>query len=254
MRITTVINQKGGVGKTTTSHALATGLTYKGYKTLSIDTDPQGNLTYSMNANAKNAGTYELLKATTPPQKAIQKTPQGDIIASSRFLATADIEFTDTGREYLLLESLESIQNEYDFIIIDCPPTLGVITINALTVANDLIIPLGADAYSVQGLSQLHTTIGKVKKRCNPQLSIAGILITRYNGRTVISQELRESISDIALKIMDTNVFQSAIRESITIKEVQTQQTSLYQNYLKSNVTKDYLAFVDEYLERVNHA
>jgi chromosome partitioning protein len=164
-------------------------------------------------------------------------------------LAGADIEFSDTGREYLLLEALEPLKASYDFIIIDSPPTLGILTINALTAAHDLIIPMGADAYSVQGLSQLKQTIEKVKKRCNPSLSIAGLLITRYDGRTILSKELRETIENNAASAVGTAVFKSVIREGIAVKESQTQQISLYAASPKSNAALDYSAFVDEYLE-----
>ena len=244
-----VANQKGGVGKTTTAHALITGLSYKGYKVLAVDTDPQSNLTYTMNADENASGVYELLKGNISPLETVQKTGQGDIISGNLMLSGADMEFSETGREYLLSEALESLKVFYDFIIIDSPPTLGILTINALTAAHDLIIPMGADAYSLQGLSQLNTTIGKVKKRCNPALNIAGLLITRYSGRAILSQELRETIESRAARAVGTKVFQSVIREGIAIKEAQTQQASLYTAAPKSNAAGDYLAFIDEYLE-----
>jgi chromosome partitioning protein len=235
--------------KTTTAHALITGLAYKGYKALAVDTDPQGNLTYTMNADEDAGGVYELLKGNITPQEAIQHTEQGDIISGSLMLSGADMEFSDTGREYLLSEALEALKPVYDFIVIDSPPTLGIITVNALTAAHDLIIPMGADAYSLQGLSQLNTTISKVKKRCNPNLNIAGLLITRYSGRAILSQELRETIENKAARAVGTSVFDTVIREGIAIKEAQTQQASLYSTAPKSNAAVDYLAFIDEYLK-----
>jgi chromosome partitioning protein len=247
--IIVIANQKGGVGKTTTAHALVTGLTYKRYKTLAVDTDPQGNLTYTMNADEDAAGVYELLKGNISALEAVQRTEQGDIISGSLMLSGADMEFSETGREYLLSEALEHIRTAYDFIIIDSPPTLGILTINALTAAHDLIIPMGADAYSIQGLSQLNATIGKVKKRCNPALNIAGLLITRYSGRAILSQELRDAIENKAARAVGTSVFKSVVREGIAIKESQTQQTSLYAATLKSNAAADYLAFIEEYLK-----
>jgi chromosome partitioning protein len=126
---------------------------------------------------------------------------------------------------------------------------LGILTINALTAANDLIIPMGADAYSIQGLSQLNATIGKVKKRCNPELDIAGLLITRYSGRAILSQELRGTIEAKAARAVGTGVFQTVIREGIAIKEIQAQQTSLYTAAPKSNAAADYMAFIGEYLK-----
>ena len=245
----TITNQKGGVGKTTTAHALSTGLTHRGYKTLVVDTDPQGNLTYTMNADETTAGVYDILKGNITAPKAIQHTEQGDIISGNLMLSGADMEFMETGREYLLKEALQPLKTLYDFIIIDSPPTLGILTINALTAANDLIIPMGADAYSLQGLAQLNATISKVKKHCNPTLNIAGLLITKYNGRSVLSRELRETIENKAAHAVNASVFQTIIREGIAIKEAQTQQRSIYKSAPKSNAVKDCLAFVDEYLK-----
>jgi chromosome partitioning protein len=253
-RITVIANQKGGVGKTTTAHALSTGLTRKGYKTLAVDADPQGNLTYMMGADENLPGVYELLKGGKNPTDAVQATGQGDIIPGSLSLAGADVEFYDTGREYLLSEALEPLKDAYDFIIIDSPPQLGVLTINTLTATEDVIIPMGADILSLQGLKRLYATIGKVRKRCNRSLQIAGVLITRYNGRTILSKELRESIENAAQQISAV-VFQSVIREGIAVKEAQTLRASLFESAPNSNASVDYLAFIDEYLKgETNHA
>ena len=149
-RITTVINQKGGVGKTTTAHALATGLNHRGYKALVLDTDPQGNISFVMQADATKAGLYEAMRGEISPIEAIQHTKQGDIIPSSLYLSAADLEFTQTGREYLLRELLEGI-SDYTHIIIDSPPALGIMTVNALTASDDIVIPVGADIFSLQG-------------------------------------------------------------------------------------------------------
>lgn len=246
--ITVVANQKGGVGKTTTAHALITGLACKGYKTLAVDIDPQGNLTYTMNADPDAPGVYEMMRGAAAPLDALQHTEQGNIIAGSLMLSGADMEFTDTGREYILRELLEPLRASYDYIVIDSPPTLGILTINALTAAHDLIIPLGADAYSLQGLSQLNATIGKVKKHCNPSLRIAGLLITRHSGRTVLGRDLKDVIEEKA-RIVGARAFSSVIRESVAIREAQVQQASLYAGGTKSNAAADYMAFIDEYLK-----
>lgn len=246
-RIITIANQKGGVGKTTTAHALVTGLAIKGFKTLAVDTDPQSNLTVTMAADETQPGIYELLKRSIELREAIQHTPQGDIIGASLMLAGADIEFNSVGREYLLLEALEPLKQNYDFIVIDSPPTLGILTINALTAAADLIIPMGADAYSLQGLAQLHTTITTVKRRCNPTLNIAGVLITRYSNRAILSQDLREIIEKNAAQI-GASAFKTVIHEGIAIKEAQIRQESLYAT--RSKPSADYRAFVDEYVKK----
>lgn len=247
-RVTAISNQKGGVGKTTTAHALVTGLIHKGYKALAIDTDPQGNLSYTIGADDQKAGVYEVLKGQVNPLEVIQHTEQGDIIPSTLLLAAADLEFTDTGREYLLKDAIKPLKEKFDYIIIDTPPTLGIITINALTASNDVIIPMGADIYSLQGLSQLHSTTNKVKKYCNPSLRIAGLLITRFSGRSILSKELKEVIEDKAGQI-GTAPFKTVIREGVAVKEAQTQQASLFQTAPKSNPAQDYSLFIDEYIK-----
>ena len=240
------------MGKTTTAHALATGLIHKGYKALAIDTDPQGNLSYTMNADDKRPGVYELLKNEVIAPRAVQNTGQGAVICSSMMLSGADLEFTGKGREYLLTEALEPFRAVYDFIVIDTPPTLGMLTINALAAADDVIVPMGADIYSLQGLSQLYGTIGQVKRRCNPGLDIAGILITRYNGRTILSNELKETIGDKARQI-GTRLYKTVIREGISIREAQTQQSSIFKTkiFFRSNAAIDYLSFIEEYLKGI---
>jgi len=249
-RITALANQKGGVGKTSVAHALATGLTHRGYRALAVDTDPQGNLTYSMNADDSKPGVYELLKGEIIAPQAVQNTEQGAIISSSPMLSGVDLEFTGRGREYLLTEALEPFKAVYDYIVIDTPPTLGIITINALAAANDVIVPMAADIFSLQGLSQLCSTIGKVKTRCNPTLSIAGLLITRYSGRAILSKELREAIGEKARQI-GTQLYTTVIREGIAIREAQIGQTSIFKNrtLFRSNAAADYLSFIAEYLK-----
>jgi len=248
-RIITIANQKGGVGKTTVAHCLTAGLNEKGYKTLAIDADPQGNLVYLMNGVVNAPGVYDVLKGTLPLKNAVQRTSQGDVIAGNRQLASADVEFTnEPGGNFILAEAIDPLNGVYDFIIIDTPPTLGFLTFCTLTAAHDVIIPMGADTLSLQGLSQLHSTITKVRKRCNPQLNIAGILVTRYNARTLLSQELRETIGQAAQTI-GTTVFEGVIRETISIKEAQTKQTDIFSYAPAKGAAADFNAFIDEYLK-----
>lgn len=246
-RITTIINQKGGVGKTSTAHALATGLNHRNYKALVVDADPQGNLSYIMQTEAAK-GVYEAMKGT-PAADLIQHTGQGNILASTPALIGADLEFTQTGREYLIKDALEPIKSNYSHIIIDSPPTLGIMTINALTASTDIIIPMGADIFSLQGLGQLYETIGRVKRYCNPNLKIAGLLITRYARRAVLTRDLTEVIGDKAQQI-SAPIYKTQIREGIAVKEAQTMQTSLFDSHPKANPTADYNALIDEYLKQ----
>lgn len=244
-RIISIINQKGGVGKSTTAEALLAGLTLKGYKTLAVDLDAQGNLTYATGANSQGATSLGVLTREVDAGDAIQHTPSGDIIPSNKALAGADAFITDTGKEYRLRESLESVASEYDYIIIDTPPALSILTINALTASNSVIIPAQADIYSLQGIEQLAETIQPVKRYCNPTLSIEGILLTRYSKRSILGQEVAGLARQIAQRL-NTKVFDTTIREAIAIKEAQISQQSLFSYAPKAPVTDDYRAFIEE--------
>lgn len=246
MEIIAVINQKGGVGKSTTAHAIGAGLTLKGHRVLYIDLDAQGNLSYTLGANTGGLTAMELLQGRNT-QAAIQRTAQGDIIASSPSLAGADTIITATGKEYRLREALEPLKKNYDYCIIDTPPALGILTINALTACNGAIIPAQADIYSLQGISQLHSTIETVKRYCNPALSIKGIVLTRYNSRAIISREVADMIEQTAGQLQ-TKLYKAKIRECTAIKEAQATQQSIYSYAPRSNATTDYTALIDEIL------
>lgn len=246
-RITAILNQKGGVGKTTTAHALATGLTHRGYKALVIDADPQGNISYAMQADTLQAGLYEAMRGDVAAPDAIQQTQQGDIISSSLYLAGADMEFTQTGREYRLREVLDAISADYSHVIIDCPPSLGIMTINSLTASTDVVIPVGAEIFSLQGLQQLLTTIGKVRKYSNPDIAIAGLLVTRRANRAIATRDLIEAIHSNAAALQ-LHVYASIVREAVAIRESQIMQQSIFDTAPKAKVTDDYSKFIDEYL------
>ncbi|UWI16152.1 MAG: ATPase [Bacteriophage sp.] len=164
-------------------------------------------------------------------------------------LAAADSEFTQTGREYMLKEALDSIKEQYDYIVIDTPPTLGILVTNALTAADKLIIPVGAgDIFSLQGLTQFYGIIQNVRKYCNHELQISGLLITRYNSRSNVNQALKGQVQQIAEQ-METKVFKAAIRESVSVKESQLLKEDLFEQAPRSNAAKDYQAFIREFLE-----
>ena len=242
-----IINQKGGVGKSTTAEALAAGLSLKGYKTLSIDLDAQSNMTYTAGAKTDGATALGVLTGEVGIAAAIQHTDSGDIIAASKALAGADAFITNTGKEYRLKEALEPIRAEYDFIIVDTPPALGILTINALTACDSVIIPAQADIYSIQGIEQLAETMKPVKKYTNPALTIEGILLTRYRHRSVLSRELAVLAEKIAAKL-GTKLLKATIREAVAVKEAQISQQSLYSYAPKAKVTEDYSRFIAELL------
>ena len=239
-----VINQKGGVGKSTTAGALGAGLMQRGHAVLIIDLDAQGNLSYTMGAAPGAATSFDLLTGAAAAD-AVQHTPQGDIIPASPALAGADLAITQTGKEYRLKEALEPVRELYDFIVIDTPPALGILTINALTAATGAIIPAQADIYSLQGIGQLYSTIDAVRKYTNPQLQVKGILLTRFNARSVLSRDITTMIEDTA-KQLGTTVFASRIREAIAVKEAQASKQGLLSYAPKSTAAQDYLQFVDE--------
>ena len=240
-----VINQKGGVGKSTTSNAIGAGLFQRGYKVLFIDLDAQGNLSYSMKCENKPLSSLEVLTGTATAREATLTTPQGDIIPASPALASADTIITDTGREYRLKEALEPLKEVYDYIIIDTPPALGTLTINALTACDSVIIPAQADIYSLQGIGQLNQTIQTVKRYCNSDLTIKGIVITRYSPRAVLTRDMTDLLEDTA-KQLNTKVFASRIRECIALKEAQASQIDIFTYNPRSNAGIDYKALLEE--------
>ena len=243
-----VINQKGGVGKSTTALAIGAGLSLKGYSVLFIDLDAQGNLSYTLGAETKGYNAMGVLERPETAKEEIQHTPQGDIIASSPKLAGADKLLEETGKEYRLKEALESLQGAYDYIIVDTPPALGILTINALTACTGAIIPAQADIYSLQGISQLNSTIETVRKYCNPSLSIMGIVLTRFNGRSIIRREVAEMLERTAEQL-HTKLYSSKIRECTALVEAQATKQNIYSYAPRSNATADYKALVDEILK-----
>ena len=242
-----IINQKGGVGKSTTANALGAGLYLKGYKVLYVDLDAQGNLSYSLNVLNKPLTSLEVLTGTATAKEAITATEQGDIIPASGNLAGADALITETGKEYRLKEAIEPLKKKYDFIIIDTPPALGVLTVNALTACNSVLIPTQADIYSLQGIGQLSQTIETVKKYCNPALSIKGILATRYSARANLTKDMITLLEDTADQL-HTKLYKTKIRECIALKEAQASQQAIFTYSPKSNASEDYNTFIDEFL------
>lgn len=243
-----IVNRRGGVGKTATAHAIGAGLARRGYKTLFIDLDSQCNLTFDVGAKTAPLTSMEVLSGTATAQEAIQHAQGGDIIPACPSLAVADTTLEGTGKEYRLKEALEPIAGEYDYIIIDTPPALGVLTVNALTACNSAIIPAQAEVHSIQGIGLLYEAIRAVQKYTNPALTIKGILITRYNGRAILSRDMKENLEATA-KELGTKVFTTPIRECTAIKEAQATQSDIYSYAPRSNATADYTALIQDILE-----
>lgn len=251
MKIYIVANQKGGIGKTTTATAIASILKEKGFKTLLIDADQQGNSTDTFRAKIEGVATlYDVLLETekTPIIEAIQETEHGLIVASDPLLRKADeILNNDVEGLYILQEALEKLK-DYDYVIIDTAPAVNSILHNCLICADEIIIPVTADRYSLQGLDKLNDIIQAIKKRQNPKLKVSGLLLVKHHSRTNLSKEVTEVLFKIAEK-MGTKLFKTTIRESVKVKESQAMRTTLLKHAPKSTTTIDYKEFIKELLE-----
>ena len=248
--IITVINQKGGTGKTTTAAAMLSYYASKGIKALGVDLDPQCNLTLSMGAKSSKRTSLGALTGEAETRDTIQAANYAECIAGSPALSSAnDIFSQDIGKDYKLREALQKVKADYDRIIIDSPPALGVLSINALTAADYVVIPCQADIFSAQGLSQLADTIEQVRKYTNPQLKVAGLLLTRHNGRANISRDLADVLAREAGSL-GASLFDTAIRESVTVKQAQALQQGIFDTK-STAAAEDYSAFMHELENRI---
>ncbi len=216
-KIITVTNQKGGVGKTTTASALVSGLHERGARVLGIDLDPQGNLGFTLGLDIGQVNTvYDVLKGTLPIEQAIYRTEYGDILPSDIMLSTAEMEFNAPRREFMLEQHLRAVRNDYDFIIIDTPPALNILTINAYVCSNALIVPMEAEILSLVGVTQLQETIETVRSTFNPDLKVLGILLNKFTPRFILSREVLDLADEVARQL-GTRVFKSKIRRSVHV-------------------------------------
>ncbi len=251
MKVYVVANQKGGIGKTTTATAIAAIFQSMGKKTLLIDADQQGNSTDTYRAEIEGRATlYDVLLEDDriPLRDAIQKTEMGDIVAADPLLREGDVKLSsDLDGVYRLSEALEQLDG-YDYVVIDTAPALNHVLYNCLIAGDEVIIPVTADRYGLQGLAQLSEAVRKIQKRQNPRLKISGLLLVKYNGRTLLSREVSQSLDKIA-EDMGTKVFKTKIRESTKTREAQATRTSLIEYAAKSTTAEDYRNFVQELLE-----
>lgn len=249
MIVYVVANQKGGIGKTTTATNLA-GILGKRAKTLLIDADPQGNSTSTYGAQIEDVATlYDVMidSEKLPIDEAIQSTPNGDIVASDPLLSKAEKMLDgDVEGFYRLKDALDMLDG-YEYIVIDTAPSLNVILYNCLIAADSVIIPVTADAYAMQGIDQLSETIMAVKRRQNRNLSIAGLLLVKYAGRSNLEKNFRDEIAEGAKK-MGTKLFDTVIRECVKTKEAQEKKKLLIDYAPNSNTCLDYIAFTEELL------
>ena len=219
-RAIAIANQKGGVGKTTTSINLSATLAEKGKKVLVIDTDPQGNTTsgFGLNKNQLENTIYELLIGECNIEEALyENVVDGvDIIPSNVNLAAVEIELIDMEeKEFILKKAVDKIRDKYDFIIIDCPPSLSMLTINAMTTANSVLVPIQCEYYALEGLSQLVHTVNLVKERLNNELEMEGVIFTMYDSRTNLSMQVVENVKSV----LKQRIYETVIPRNIRLAE-----------------------------------
>ena len=242
-------NQKGGVGKTTTSAALTAGLAKKEKRVLAIDLDPQGNLGFSFGLDIENGNTlFEAFKGDVPIYDVIQRKSGIDFIRSNILLSGAAQVMKGDSRELILKKLLLPVEKFYDFIIIDTPPAFNILTLNGYGAADYIIIPMSAEILSLVGLTQLKETYDTIKHAVNPKLKVMGILMTRFDGRRGLSWEVKEMAEGVAKQIK-TRVFDTVIRNSVAAAEAPAHGENLMEYAPRSNAARDYKSFVNEVLE-----
>ncbi|MBN2837192.1 MAG: ParA family protein [Fusobacteriaceae bacterium] len=248
MKILAFSNQKGGVGKTTTVQNLGKGLSNLGKKVLLVDLDAQGNLTdsYGIDNQSLNKTVYHVLKGSESIKNVIMKSQGVDILPSNLELSGADLEFSSIpGREFLLKDALEEL-SEYDYILIDCPPNLSIMTLNALSAAHKVYIPLQTEYYSIKGMAQLLDSIKLIKKRINHKLELGGVICTMYDKR----KNLNKEVKDIIDEYFEGRVLNTQIRENISLAEAPSKSISIFDYKPNSNGAEDYLNLAKEIIER----
>ena len=257
-KIISIINQKGGVGKTTTVINLAAGLSLQGKKVLVIDLDPQGNATTGLGlSNLENSekSIYSVLNGTQKIFDVIEKTnfENLDLITSNVDLSGLEVETASENRRAFLLKDkmekfLNSSENNFSYIFIDCPPSLNLLTVMALVVAKSLIVPLQAEFFALEGLSQLIKTIDRIKIKLNPNLDIRGVLLTMFDKRNKLSSQ----VDSEARKFFESKVYQTVIPRNVRLSEAPSHGTPVLIYDRSCSGSKSYLSFTEEFLKQEN--
>lgn len=244
-KVISISNHKGGVGKTTSAINIGAGLNRLGKRVLLIDLDPQANLSQSLGLRDQESNIYGALRGLYSPQP--REIAMGlDVIPSTLDLSGAEVEMSgEAGREYILRELIEPLRASYDYILIDSPPSLGLLTINALTASDEVFIPLQAQYLALQGFTKLLEVIDKIKKRLNKGLRVGGVFITQYDSRKVLN---RDVVATIEAHFKD-EVFKTRVRDNIALAEAPAQGLDIFRYQPKSYGAEDYLSLSKEILK-----
>lgn len=250
-RIIAIANQKGGVGKTTTAINLSACLAEKGKKVLSIDMDPQGNMTSGLGVDKDSVEktVYDLIIGEAQIEEIICKSvlENLDVLPTNIDLSAAEIELIGIdNKEYIIKNEVDKVKDNYDFVIIDCPPSLSMLTINAMTTADSVLVPIQCEYYALEGLSQLIHTIELVKERLNSNLEIEGVVFTMYDARTNLSLQVVENVKDN----LNQNIYKTIIPRNIRLAEAPSYGMPINQYDPKSSGAESYRLLADEVIER----
>lgn len=252
-RIIAVANQKGGVGKTTTAINLSSCLAEKGKKVLAVDMDPQGNMTSGLGVdkNSVENTIYDLIIGESSIDEVLKKDIMKnlDIIPANIDLSAAEIELIDVeDKEYIVRNVIKDIKDNYDYIIIDCPPSLSMLTINAMTTATSVLVPIQCEYYALEGLSQLIHTVDLVRDRLNPELEIEGVVFTMYDARTNLSLQVVENVKDN----LHQNIYKTIIPRNIRLAEAPSYGIPINEYDPKSAGSESYMRLAEEVINREN--
>lgn len=246
-KVIAIANQKGGVGKTTTAINLCASLAYRGQSVLLVDCDPQGNATTGMGVDRSRVRSiYDVLLRDTPAREAVTRTRFGDIIGASPDLAGANIELVDLpGREYVLMHKLRSLRGSYDYILIDCPPSLELLTLNALTAADSVLVPVQSEFYALEGLSDLTSTIRRINRQMNPALRLEGLVLTMYDGRTKLALDVEAALREHFPGL----VYETTIPRNVRLSEAPSHGMPCLAYDSSSKGARAYLHLANEFLK-----
>lgn len=250
-RIIAIANQKGGVGKTTTAINLSACLADKGKKVLAVDMDPQGNMTSGLGLDKEflEKTVYDMIIGESDIEEVLQKKTMEnlDVLPTNIDLSAAEIELIDVeNKEFIVRNSIQKIRDNYDFVIIDCPPSLSMLTINAMTTADSVLVPIQCEYYALEGLSQLIHTVELVKDRLNPDLEIEGVVFTMYDARTNLSLQVVENVKDN----LQQNIYKTIIPRNIRLAEAPSYGMPINQYDPKSAGSESYMRLADEVISK----